>query len=79
MLLQKLELVNGVLFTGGWAKRGLYFEVVREIFKVLNMNCFFNYMWVVLCLPLTHLMMIMEHKLVFFFPLFYLLVCVLET
>lgn len=32
--LQKLELVNGVLFTGGWAKDGLYFETVRRIFKV---------------------------------------------
>ncbi|XP_048498815.1 gamma-glutamyl hydrolase 2 isoform X2 [Beta vulgaris subsp. vulgaris] len=39
ILLDKLELVNGVLFTGGWAKRGLYFEVVREIFKrVLEKN-----------------------------------------
>lgn len=34
VLLQKLELVNGVLFTGGWAKSGLYFEVVKKIFKV---------------------------------------------
>lgn len=32
--LQKLELVNGVLFTGGWAKDGLYFETVKRIFKV---------------------------------------------
>jgi hypothetical protein len=32
--LQKLELVNGVLFTGGWAKEGLYFETVKTIFKV---------------------------------------------
>lgn len=32
--LQKLELVNGVLFTGGWAKSGLYFETVTKIFKV---------------------------------------------
>lgn len=32
--LQKLELVNGVLFTGGWAKDGPYFESVRIIFKV---------------------------------------------
>jgi len=28
-------LVNGVLFTGGWAKEGLYFETVKKIFKVL--------------------------------------------
>lgn len=32
--LQKLDLVNGVLFTGGWAKGGLYFETVGRIFKV---------------------------------------------
>ncbi|XP_071730100.1 gamma-glutamyl hydrolase 2-like [Rutidosis leptorrhynchoides] len=29
----KLNLVNGVLFTGGWAKKGLYTEVVEAIFK----------------------------------------------
>ncbi|PNX98034.1 gamma-glutamyl hydrolase-like protein, partial [Trifolium pratense] len=33
MLLKKLELVNGVLFTGGSAKDGLYFETVGTIFK----------------------------------------------
>lgn len=33
--LQKLNLVNGVLFTGGWAKRGRYYEIVEKIFKVL--------------------------------------------
>ncbi|AES66557.1 putative gamma-glutamyl hydrolase [Medicago truncatula] len=39
ILLKKLELVNGVLFTGGWAKDGLYFETVRRIFKkVLEKN-----------------------------------------
>lgn len=32
--LQKLELVNGVLFTGGVANDGLYFEIVGRIFKV---------------------------------------------
>lgn len=37
--LQKLELVNGVLFTGGWAKDGLYFETVRTIFKVSVYYC----------------------------------------
>ncbi|XP_057539543.1 gamma-glutamyl hydrolase 2-like [Amaranthus tricolor] len=39
VILSKLDLVNGVLFTGGWAKRGLYFEVVQKIFqKVLEKN-----------------------------------------
>lgn len=39
ILQQKLNLVNGVLFTGGWAKTGLYFEVVEGIFKeVLKKN-----------------------------------------
>lgn len=39
ILFNKLELVNGVLFTGGWAKEGLYFKVVQEIFKkVLEKN-----------------------------------------
>ncbi|KAG4978112.1 hypothetical protein GLYMA_13G268000v4 [Glycine max] len=38
-LLKKLELVNGVLFTGGWAKSGLYFETVTKIFKkILEKN-----------------------------------------
>jgi hypothetical protein len=32
--LQKLELVNGVILTGGWAKEGLYFEIVKKIFNV---------------------------------------------
>ncbi|XP_042950372.1 trifunctional UDP-glucose 4,6-dehydratase/UDP-4-keto-6-deoxy-D-glucose 3,5-epimerase/UDP-4-keto-L-rhamnose-reductase RHM3-like [Carya illinoinensis] len=31
---QKLDMVNGVLFTGGWAKTGLYYEVVEGIFKM---------------------------------------------
>ncbi|GJS89835.1 gamma-glutamyl hydrolase 2-like protein [Tanacetum coccineum] len=35
----KLNLVNGVLFTGGWAKKGLYVDVVEGIFKhVLKKN-----------------------------------------
>ncbi|KAK2992535.1 hypothetical protein RJ640_004309 [Escallonia rubra] len=39
ILQKKLNLVNGVLFTGGWAKSGLYFEVVEELFKkVLKKN-----------------------------------------
>ncbi|CAN1145859.1 Gamma-glutamyl hydrolase 2 [Linum perenne] len=33
ILFQKLDLVNGVLFTGGWAKKGLYFDRVKEIFE----------------------------------------------
>ncbi|XP_061362371.1 gamma-glutamyl hydrolase 2-like [Gastrolobium bilobum] len=38
-LLKKLELVNGVLFTGGWAKSGLYFETIGKIFeKILEKN-----------------------------------------
>lgn len=37
-LLKKLSLVNGVLFTGGWAKDGLYFEIVGEIFKKVVEN-----------------------------------------
>ncbi|WJX67713.1 Gamma-glutamyl hydrolase 2 [Trifolium repens] len=43
-LLEKLELVNGVLFTGGWAKDGLYFETVERIFKkALEKNDAGNY------------------------------------
>ncbi|KAI3702772.1 hypothetical protein L6452_28524 [Arctium lappa] len=39
ILQSKLNLVNGVLFTGGWAKNGLYFDVVEGIFKqVLKKN-----------------------------------------
>ncbi|KAJ0231848.1 hypothetical protein HA466_0297010 [Hirschfeldia incana] len=38
-LFQKLELVNGVIFTGGWAKEGLYYDIVQKIFnKVLEKN-----------------------------------------
>ncbi|RVW43020.1 putative gamma-glutamyl hydrolase 3 [Vitis vinifera] len=33
VFLQKLNLVNGVIFTGGWAKSGLYYTTVGEIFK----------------------------------------------
>ncbi|CAN8233851.1 unnamed protein product [Cochlearia groenlandica] len=32
-LFQKLELVNGVIFTGGWAKEGLYYDTVKKIFN----------------------------------------------
>ncbi|GMY33411.1 gamma-glutamyl hydrolase 2-like isoform X3 [Fagus crenata] len=39
ILFQKLNLVNGLLFTGGWAKTGLYYQVVDRIFKkVLEKN-----------------------------------------
>ncbi|GMH14361.1 hypothetical protein Nepgr_016202 [Nepenthes gracilis] len=39
VIFSKLNLVNGVLFTGGWAKSGLYFETVKEVFKkVLERN-----------------------------------------
>ncbi|KAJ6751972.1 hypothetical protein OIU85_002395 [Salix viminalis] len=33
ILFEKLNLVNGVLFTGGWAKTGLYFNTAKAIFK----------------------------------------------
>ncbi|XP_078439081.1 gamma-glutamyl hydrolase 2-like [Wolffia australiana] len=39
ILQRKLKLVNGVLFTGGWAKEGLYLETAKEIFQhVLERN-----------------------------------------
>ncbi|KAL6999651.1 Gamma-glutamyl hydrolase 2 [Sarracenia purpurea var. burkii] len=39
VLYDKLNLVNGVLFTGGWAKSGCYFKVVEGIFKkILEKN-----------------------------------------
>ncbi|ESQ27251.1 hypothetical protein EUTSA_v10018776mg [Eutrema salsugineum] len=38
-LFQKLDLVNGVIFTGGWAKQGLYYDIVKKIFnKALERN-----------------------------------------
>ncbi|WCJ32297.1 Gamma-glutamyl hydrolase [Euphorbia peplus] len=33
VLFEKLNLVNGVLFTGGWAKNGLYYDTVKAVFK----------------------------------------------
>ncbi|XP_065861914.1 gamma-glutamyl hydrolase 2-like [Euphorbia lathyris] len=33
ILFEKLNLVNGVLFTGGWAKNGLYYDTVKAVFK----------------------------------------------
>lgn len=41
-MLQKLNLVNGVIFTGGWAKSGLYYEIVERIFKVFDINYIYN-------------------------------------
>ncbi|CAI9088838.1 OLC1v1023281C1 [Oldenlandia corymbosa var. corymbosa] len=39
VLEEKLSLVNGVLFTGGWAKNGLYYDRVATVFqKVLEKN-----------------------------------------
>ncbi|CAL5405960.1 unnamed protein product [Camellia sinensis] len=39
ILYNKLNLVNGVLFTGGWAKSGRYFDVIEGIFKkILEKN-----------------------------------------
>ena len=32
--LQKLSLLNGVLFTGGSEKQGVYFETIKKIFQV---------------------------------------------
>jgi len=33
-LMQKLSLVNGVLFTGGSEKQGVYFETIKKVFQV---------------------------------------------
>ncbi|XP_056173502.1 gamma-glutamyl hydrolase 2-like isoform X1 [Syzygium oleosum] len=33
VLFEKLNMVNGVLFTGGWAKSGSYYETAKAIFK----------------------------------------------
>ncbi|KAF8719255.1 hypothetical protein HU200_023950 [Digitaria exilis] len=38
-LLEKLSLVNGVLFTGGSEKQGVYFETIKKVFQyVLDKN-----------------------------------------
>ncbi|XP_066362187.1 gamma-glutamyl hydrolase 2-like [Miscanthus floridulus] len=38
-LLEKLSLLNGVLFTGGSAKQGVYFETIKKVFQyVLDKN-----------------------------------------
>ncbi|KAK9204257.1 hypothetical protein WN943_014515 [Citrus x changshan-huyou] len=39
ILFEKLELVNGILYPGGWAKNGLYYDIVEKIFKkILEKN-----------------------------------------
>ncbi|CAN8233854.1 unnamed protein product [Cochlearia groenlandica] len=39
VLFKKLELVNGVIFTGGWAKKYQYFDIVKKVFnKALERN-----------------------------------------
>ncbi|XP_050217104.1 gamma-glutamyl hydrolase 2-like [Mercurialis annua] len=39
ILFEKLNLINGVLFTGGWAKNGLYYDTINAILKkVLDKN-----------------------------------------
>ncbi|KAM0945774.1 putative folate gamma-glutamyl hydrolase [Dioscorea sansibarensis] len=35
LIIQKLNLVNGVLFTGGWVKTGLYYDVAKKIFEIV--------------------------------------------
>ncbi|KAF7822608.1 gamma-glutamyl hydrolase 2-like [Senna tora] len=38
-LLKKLDMVNGVIFTGGWSKKGLYYDTVQTVYKkVLEKN-----------------------------------------
>ncbi|XP_020231366.1 gamma-glutamyl hydrolase [Cajanus cajan] len=38
-LIKKLDLVNGVLFTGGWATSGVYLETLKNVFeKALEKN-----------------------------------------
>jgi len=37
---QKLSSVNGVLFTGGSEKQGVYFETIKKVFQV---DCDFEY------------------------------------
>ncbi|XP_058079733.1 protein argonaute 10-like [Magnolia sinica] len=38
--MEKLNLVNSVLFTSRWAKTGLYYETVQEIFKTVHHNAY---------------------------------------
>lgn len=44
--LQKLNVVNGVVFTGGWCMEGPYYQVIQMIFQVIDVHCsfvFFSY------------------------------------
>ncbi|GLJ13197.1 hypothetical protein SUGI_0207310 [Cryptomeria japonica] len=34
ILEQKFKLINGLLFTGGWCKTGLYYQIVEKLFKL---------------------------------------------
>ncbi|CAN6483955.1 unnamed protein product [Victoria cruziana] len=43
VLFEKLNLVNGVLFTGGWAKTGLYYDVVERIFKLYALTLYMTF------------------------------------
>ncbi|XP_039138065.1 gamma-glutamyl hydrolase 2-like [Dioscorea cayenensis subsp. rotundata] len=35
IIIKKLNVVNGVFFTGGWAKTGLYYDVSKKIFEIV--------------------------------------------
>lgn len=62
ILFEKLNLVNGVLFTGGWAKTGLYFDTAKAIFKeVLARNdAGFHFPVYAICLGFEILTMIIS-------------------
>ncbi|XP_077251102.1 gamma-glutamyl hydrolase 2-like [Tasmannia lanceolata] len=62
ILKEKLGLVNGVLFTGGWAKSGLYYETVKEIFKqtLAKNNAGDHFPLVAICLGFELLNMIVS-------------------
>ncbi|KAF9666690.1 hypothetical protein SADUNF_Sadunf16G0255000 [Salix dunnii] len=62
ILFEKLNLVNGVLFTGGWAKTGLYFNTAKAIFKeVLARNdAGFHFPVYAICLGFEILTMIIS-------------------
>ncbi|XP_057819590.2 gamma-glutamyl hydrolase 2 isoform X2 [Cryptomeria japonica] len=42
ILEQKFKLINGLLFTGGWCKTGLYYQIVEKLFKDQNILERFN-------------------------------------
>ncbi|KAJ6966290.1 hypothetical protein NC652_003993 [Populus alba x Populus x berolinensis] len=62
ILFEKLNLINGVLFTGGWAKTGLYFDTAKAIFKeVLARNdAGFHFPVYAICLGFEILTMIIS-------------------